>query len=288
MEPQIKFKDDLILNSLYKSRPFLVDVRYVEDHIKKPVVVFLHGFKGFKDWGHFNLIADHIAKQGFVVVKFNFSHNGTTPEQPTEFTDLEAFSENNFSIELDDLGVVIDALINDNIGVPKEEINSTQLFVIGHSRGGSMALLKAHEDDRIKKVAAWAPIHSLSDRWPKALIKTWKDEGVYTIFNSRTGQEMPMKYQLIENLEKNQYRLDVPKAVKEAGIPMLLVHGTNDETLPYEHTQELAALRPDVTAFIVENANHVFGGKHPYLAAELPEPTLKILNKTLSFFHDTL
>ena len=73
-----------------------------------PVVVFAHGFKGFKDWGPFGLVARAFAASGFAFVKFNFSFNGTTPEQPNDFADLGAFSENNFTRELNDLGSMIE------------------------------------------------------------------------------------------------------------------------------------------------------------------------------------
>ena len=67
------------------------------------MVIFAHGFKGFKDWGAHNLVASHFAENGFRFLKFNFSHNGTTIDRPTEFTDLIGFSDNTFSIEFDDL-----------------------------------------------------------------------------------------------------------------------------------------------------------------------------------------
>ena len=68
------------------------DVRFVEDGSVKPVVVFCHGFKGFKDWGPFPEWGRFLARSGFVAVHFNFSRNGVTPEAPTEFTDLDAFA----------------------------------------------------------------------------------------------------------------------------------------------------------------------------------------------------
>ena len=85
------------------NRKFLLDVFYLQNGEKKPVVIFCHGFKGFKDWGHFNLVGERFAEEGCVFVKFNFSHNGTTPEDPLNFTDLKAFGNNNFSKELEDL-----------------------------------------------------------------------------------------------------------------------------------------------------------------------------------------
>ena len=99
---------------------------------------------------------------------------------------------------------------------------------------------------------------------------------------------MPLKYQLIEDLQKNKVRLDVSGAIQQINKPVLLVHGTEDETLPYQHTVELATKQPLAESFIVEDANHVFGGKHPYDHQELPEASLKMLNKTLSFFQKGL
>ena len=89
--------------SLHNNKSITFDLRYNEDLKKKPLIIFLHGFKGFKDWGHFNMIADYFVNQGFAFLKMNFSHNGTSPEQLIDFVDLEAFGQNNFSIELDDV-----------------------------------------------------------------------------------------------------------------------------------------------------------------------------------------
>ena len=115
-----------------------------------PLIVFAHGFKGFKDWGTFNLLSEKFTNEGICFVKFNFSHNGTTPKDLTNFTDLEAFGNNNYSIELNDLEVLLDFLET------KNEFSNwydfSNLALIGHSRGGGIVLLKAAADPRIKKV----------------------------------------------------------------------------------------------------------------------------------------
>lgn len=57
----------------------------------------------------------------------------------------------------------------------------------------------------------------------------------------------------------------------EAGllsVPMLVIHGTDDETVPFQVSEDLAAARPDlVRLFIVPGAGHVRGwnvGPQPY------------------------
>jgi uncharacterized protein len=90
------------------GRQMALDLCYENTDSPKPVVIYAHGFNGFKDWGNFDLIAARFAAAGFVFIKFNFSHNGTTPAQPSDFTDLEAFGQNNYTIELHDLNAVVD------------------------------------------------------------------------------------------------------------------------------------------------------------------------------------
>jgi predicted alpha/beta-hydrolase family hydrolase len=62
---------NVVLQSKHQ-RQFLADVYFQPNQQKKSVIVFAHGFKGFKDWGAFNLAAQHFAAHNFVFVKFNF------------------------------------------------------------------------------------------------------------------------------------------------------------------------------------------------------------------------
>ena len=93
----------------------------------KPIVIFCHGYKGFKDWGAWNLMAEAFAEAGFFFIKFNFSHNGGTVEQPIDFPDLEAFGNNNYTKELDDLESVIDWVCNSSEFKNEANTNSINL-----------------------------------------------------------------------------------------------------------------------------------------------------------------
>ena len=86
------------INRIYKElkgendRLMGVDIHYCDGFSTMPIVLFAHGYKGFKDFGAWSIIADQMAQNGIVFIRFNFSHNGVKPQSPTEFTDLEAFA----------------------------------------------------------------------------------------------------------------------------------------------------------------------------------------------------
>ena len=103
----MKIIKNFIVDGKHK-KPIVTDVFFEETNQPKPVVIFCHGYKGFKDWGAWNTMAEAFAKAGFFFIKFNFSHNGGTVNQPIDFPDLEAFGNNNYTIELDDLESIID------------------------------------------------------------------------------------------------------------------------------------------------------------------------------------
>jgi len=260
----------------------LYDVIYPESGANLPLVLFCHGFKGFKDWGHFPLLCRTISEAGYVVVKLNFSHNGIGKENVEEFTELEAFSENNYLKELDDLDGIIEELKKDPALVSVANMNSIHL--VGHSRGGSISILKASKDKRIKSVVSWAAVADLHERLGKQdEIEDWRREGVRIIPNARTGQNMPVKYQFVEVLLENKKTLSVERAAKKLAKPFLVVHGENDPTVGLEHAYALQVWNPKAELVTIDNADHVFNGKHPYTDKKLPFESDQLVSATINF-----
>jgi pimeloyl-ACP methyl ester carboxylesterase len=267
-----------------KGKPILLDVCYKETHEPKPIVIFVHGFKGFKDWGHFDLLAKALAQQGFVFVKFNFSYNGTTPENPMEFGDLDAFGNNNYTIELDDLKNVIDWTLSDSSIT--NEINKEQVYLIGHSRGGGISVLKAGEDPRIKKLVTWAAVSDFINRNKKLTVETWHEKGVVYTFNARTKQQMPLYLQFYENLQANKDRLNILRAARHLTIPFLIVHGTKDEAVDLKDAQELHQACKQSDLMVVGDAGHTFDVKHPFDDVAFPENAQVVIERTMAFLKE--
>ncbi len=264
------------------QKPIVSDYFYKADDNPKPIVIFCHGYKGYKDWGSWNIMAEEMAKQNLFVTKFNFSHNGGTPNQPIDFPDLEAFGNNNFIIELDDLEQVINHLFTDKS--IQNQIDLSQIILIGHSRGGGIALIKANEDSRIKKVVSFAGISDIESRMPKGKeLALWEKNGTAFVLNSRTKQQMPHKYQFYTSFQKHKNRLNIKNAVTNLDIPFLIVHGKKDTTVALAEAENLHKWHSKSELFIVPNMNHALDNSQPWTKNKMPENFKKVVDKTIDF-----
>lgn len=264
------------------KKPILYDVYYNDIGQPQPVVVFCHGYKGFKDWGAWHLVAEAFADAGFCFVKFNFSHNGGTVEQPIDFPDIEAFAENNFSLELDDLDRVLNEIEKGNHNFPKK-IDTISL--IGHSRGGGIVLIKAEEDSRIHKVVTWASVSDFKARFQEgtASFEAWKKTGVTYVENSRTKQMLPHKFQFYSDFKDNEKRFTIKRAIEHLKIPLLIVHGSGDPAVSVEEARLLHSWNSESKLYIVDGADHVFNSKHPWEKNRLPDHLAQAVTITASF-----
>ncbi len=248
-----------------------------------PIVIFCHGYKGFKDWGCWNLVANKFSETEFNFLKFNFSHNGVTATNLTEFTDLEAFGNNNYSKELFDLEKVMDWVYNQNEF--SDYIDRDNIYVIGHSRGGGIVSLATARDNRIAKTITWASVSNLINRMPKNS-EEWKEDGVVYQLNGRTKQNMPLFYQFYENTMANKEILDVSKVAKRINTPFCIIHGREDAVVKEENAEELDSFISTSTLILIEGAGHTFGSSHPFLGDELPKQLNQVVEESLLFLKD--
>jgi pimeloyl-ACP methyl ester carboxylesterase len=258
---------------------------YPENKTKKPVLIFLHGFKGFKDWGYFPVSNRGLAYCNGVVAGLNFSHNGVTPEKPQEFVDLEAFGSNNYSKELEDIGKLLEELPK---RLPPEEVNWDDVSIVGHSRGGAIALIAAIEYPIFKKAVTWASVSRLdfSALSPEA-IEEWRKTGVRYIYNQRTEQQMPLYFQLYEDYMQNQARFNLEERLKELNKPVLIIHGTQDESVPFANAERLQSWLPNATLIPIEGANHTFGATHPFVLGQNHDLFREVVKLTAEFCFGT-
>lgn len=278
----MKIQKNLILESKDK-KPILYDVYWPKAGAgPDPLVIFCHGYKGFKDWGAWHLVADAFAEAGFCFLKFNFSHNGGTVEQPIDFPDLEAFAQNNFSSELDDFDRILNSVEEGNENLPKA---ISSISIIGHSRGGGIALIKTSEDERIQKVVSWAGVSDFKVRFQEGteVFETWKRQGVMEVENSRTKQKLPHYFQFYEDFKANESRFTIKRAVENLKVPLLIVHGDDDSSVSVQEARAIHSWNPNSSLEIIPGGDHVFGAKHPWEGNNLPPELIKVVKITIDF-----
>lgn len=226
-------------------------------------VVICHGFKGFKDWGFFPFAGAWLTEAlGYPVVTFNFTGSGVGADLES-FSEPEAFGHNTFSRECEDLETVLDGVAAGRLGDVDIEA-SDSIGVLGHSRGGVAAILSGERDD-VHAVVTWASIASV-ERY-ESLFEGVPDGKAAAVRNARTGQVLPLHRDVVRDIRANRERFDLSRSLQRSHVPLLVVHGTEDASVPVDDGRRIAAGSSTARFEPVEGAGHTFGAVHPFEGA---------------------
>jgi len=245
------------------------------------LVIVVHGFKGFKDWGFFPYLCERLAEAGFFAVSFNFSHNGIGPDM-LNFTESEKFAENTISREVSELKEVINYCCSEF-----STENEKKIHLLGHSRGGGICLLAGAKDPRISSIVLWASIATFC-RWTKRQMAKWYKEGFLEVVNSRTNEVMRMNASFITDIEANKEEsLNVLKATAEFQRPLAIIHGDNDLAVNVAEGNKIseAADKSNTELHIISKTGHTFDVVHPFKSSN--EKLEKIIKLTIDFLRKT-
>jgi len=226
-----------------------------------PVIIICHGFKGFKNWAFFPVLAESLAQSDYISLTFNFSRNGIGPDLQN-FTELDKFAKNTYSHEIEDLRCIVDAVTSGKIG--KGLIDPEKIGLLGHSRGGGIAILHTQSDSRIKSLVTWSAIATV-ERFTPEQEEQWKIQKYLDFENKRTGQLMRVGIELLEDIKKNKNQLNIPTAAEQIEAPTLIIHGKEDESVPVDESQIIFDHlgSPNKELMIIEGGTHTFGARHP-------------------------
>ena len=250
---------------------------------KSPCIILVHGFKGFKDWGFWPVLAEYFANNNYFVLSFNFSHNGIG-NNLTEFSELDKFAQNTFTLEISELSELINAYLNNYFG----PVQNNKIGVLGHSRGGAVTFLTSLINKNISAIAVWATV-ALLDRYTARQKEKWRKEGVFELMNTRTKQVMKLNTTLLDDLEKNKNdSLNIEKAVAQFNKPLLIAHGDQDLVVKIKEAELLYswADKSKTEFFKIHGAGHTFDMQHPHVGTNKKFDSL--MNKTLQFFNNNL
>lgn len=203
---------------------------------KHPVCLIFHGFTGQKTGTKFCYVqlSRMLEAKGIASFRFDFLGSG---ESDLNFKDMT------FKDELACARVILEEAL-------KME-NCTEVYVLGHSMGGAVAseLAKLYPKE-IKKLVLWAPVFNL----PIALdYLTGKVEANADGLYDHGGYEISQSF-VDDILDRNFY-----DGLNIYTNDLLLIHGTEDTTVPFEISKIYVPKFINTAKFIpIKEANHNF------------------------------
>ena len=201
-----------------------------------PVCLVFHGFTGQKTGTKFSYVqlARMLEKQNIGTIRLDFLGTG---ESDLEFKDMT------FDDELTCARLLLEEVL---------KMSSTkEVYVLGHSMGGVIAseLAKAYPN-QIKKMCLWSPAFNLPNALHYLVGKMLPNEkGIY----DHNGFEISQKF--VDTLLHKDFYKDLNIFQNE----LLVIHGENDETVPYEISNRyLVAFHNRLTFIPIPEGTHNF------------------------------
>lgn len=248
------------------------------------VILIAHGFKGYKDYGMFPVLARTMADAGFIAHRFNFSHSGMTNDIDT-FARPDLFEQDTWNKQVHDFRAVIDAVANGPLvgaGLP--------LVIFGHSRGGVSALLTAGrfaDDASLPSLAGVITAAAPSDccSLPPEQREELLDVGYLVSPSSRTNQDLRVGRAFLQQQIDEPAAHDLLALAARIICPVLVVHGSDDPTVPPVCAEQISvAIGSHAERNVIGGANHVFNTPNPMPSNAEPSPQLAELLRLMVDF----
>ena len=128
------------------------------------------------------------------------------------------------------------------------------VVLIGSSLGALTAARVAERDDRVRACVLLAPAFQLVERWRQQLgaeWDVWRATGTREVADYTTGGRSTVDFGFVEDVE----RIDV--GYPDVRVPVLVMHGKNDDVVPVERARTFAANRPNVRLIELDDGHEL-------------------------------
>lgn len=205
----------------------------------RPLIIISHGFNNTLET--YEEYANYLAHLGFVVYRFDFYGGSRNSKSGGEdMLSMSVLTEKN------DLSAVVDKLSKESF------VNPDEISLLGVSQGGVVSTLYAADNpELVKKLVLIFPAYVLFDD----VKETYDKLGVSSIDN------MPARIthrnsQLGAIYLKDALDINIDNELKKVTSHVLIVHGTNDEVVPYTYAVKANELFSSSELVTVEGGVH--------------------------------
>jgi esterase/lipase len=201
-------------------------------------VVLLHCFTCTKHHRILRNLSRSLSGHGITVLRFDFSGNGESGGKLEEST---------YTKMIGDVGEAVSLLL---------DRGARKVGVGGHSMGAMISALSAHEDRRIAAVgfiAGSSQAARVREIFPAEVLEKVERDGASEAFVY--GRNIILRKEFLLDVE----RYNIGHAVATLGRPLLVVHGTADETIPVYHARQVYAWASEPKRLeLIRDADHMF------------------------------
>jgi putative redox protein len=201
-------------------------------------VILGHCFTCSRHTSILRSICHALAASGFTVLRFDFSGNGQSEGE---------FTESTYSKQIAEMKTAAALLATHGV---------SWLGLAGHSMGAMVALLAAGEIKAAKAVCALAArsrVMGVADLLTPAQLKRIQETG-RVLFVSR-GRSL----ELTGEMFRDASRYDLGRTVASFMLPVLLVHGDQDEITPVDEAYRIQHYRVEGARLaVIPGADHMF------------------------------
>lgn len=226
------------------------------------VAVMIHGFTGNRYRNIVPAFSTMLAEMGFISHRPTLSHAGVGEDGDT-IERLDEFERDSLEFCLYDIRAVIGAIHDGTI-----EGRGLPLVLAGHSRGAAQALGAAglaaieHWDPRPAAVISLASTATFTRMTADVKQQLQAKGYVERVLTRAKGGKVRMGPSWYEHHFRDGRDL-FDEYLSAIECPVLIAHGTRDDSVPPESADEITALLEknphcDVTKVMVENADHNF------------------------------
>ena len=204
-----------------------------------PIFVLCHGFSTSKDGRTNSLLETFLNDAGRATFRFDFFGHGESGGAFQKITISEAVDDVMKAVEFVRLS-----------GYKK-------IGLVGSSFGGTACILAASHIGDLTKLALKSPATDYKEildlKKNGGNLEEWKNRGVISI-QGAYGQNLKLNYSFFEDAQK----ADGYSAAGQIHIPVLIVHGAKDETVPVEQSLRASRLFKNCRLEILAGADHIY------------------------------
>jgi len=215
-----------------------------------------HCFTCSKDYRVIVHIARQLSAQGFRVLRFDFAGSGESQGE---------FSESTLATNVSDLIAAAAWLATRGLEAAA---------LLGHSLGGTAAILAAHLLSEVKAVGVIASPSSsthLLELIPTLQTQEFYDQGASDV--TIGGRQVRITREFVQELKRHSLK----ESTASLNRPFLVVHGTDDQTVPIVEGEKLFSFAGQPKSFFsVPGSDHLFSrAEHAQAAGQAIATWLK-------------